>query len=151
MFMPMRNRVSCLAFDITVEYVVRSRYGSMGSGTMLEVIGVMPSSIENLTKNKKAKIQVKFNKEFDLDDLDLESSEVKKLFYLENMVDKDNKVYPNTILEYDLETLTLFFNFKGIKLPEKAPNNKDELCYTLKVGNSIIQPITLPNKYCFKH
>jgi hypothetical protein len=70
LFLPSKQLKTCLTFSIFIEYVARStRDGSLSSNSDYEVIMVMPQKLSEMKPESKSKIEVKFNKPLDMDDL----------------------------------------------------------------------------------
>ena len=72
LFLESQKQKSCLNFDMMVEYIVKSEYSG---SSMYEVIGIIPTELKDLHAYQdafhttKGKIEVRFNKQVDVDEL----------------------------------------------------------------------------------
>ena len=129
-FLPTKEYKTCVSFDLSVEFVSRSVRDT--DTDKYEVIAIMPSKFDNLKTEHPMKIEVKFNREVDLDSLMGTYNGMHHICYLVSKDDNSKVINPHRVLNSEKDTLELYFDFKEVKLPTSG-----QLCYTLKCSTMI--------------
>lgn len=105
LFLPTKKFETCLVFDFVIEYVTRPR--SIESSPSYQVLSVFPTNSNSLRKTKGKKIEVKFDRDVNLDDLIEQETDIEKICYLkETKVNNENPrvLYPYKNLQKPANT-----------------------------------------------
>lgn len=121
LFLQRKGVVTCIGFDLMIEYVPISPYAN---GDQFEIVSVIPYHSESLNKDKVFKVQLEFQKEFQITSLQGFSTqdELKELFYLQKIGDSKMKIVPDQILDTDKTSIAVFFNFKHTDFGKQQPD-----------------------------
>jgi hypothetical protein len=84
LFLPTKKFKTCLGFDLTIEYVSRSLKSSDDS---YEILSIFPNQVKKVSRKRAGKIEIKFNKPVTIDDLINNEYDIKRICYLQNLVD----------------------------------------------------------------
>lgn len=80
LFLPTKRFQTCLTFDLVIEYVGVSQ--NKPDDPSYQILSVFPAKANKMKPRKGTKIEVKFDKDLQIDDL-VGESEIEKICYLE--------------------------------------------------------------------
>ncbi|CDW81429.1 laminin subunit alpha-like [Stylonychia lemnae] len=140
------NDIACIGFDFTLEYVARSGSSASDENAELEVVSVMPlkQQIKRLLERRKFKVQVKFNRDVDINNLEASETELSKTFFLQNLRNSSDRLASQSLMQADKDGFVMYFDFSVVF----KRNITEETCYSLMIDSRLFKLPNIETKYC---